>query len=85
MSIVTWLVAGAFVGSAASHYMTNTRPAAIAFNVVVALLGAAIVQWVVAPMLGVGPGFGGLAFVVSASGAAALLFCVHFVQQAVAR
>jgi hypothetical protein len=39
----------------------------------------------VAPSLGVAPGFGLVALFVSALGAAAGLFCVHFVQQAVTR
>ena len=85
MSIVNWLLAGALAGWAASHYMTNTRPEAIGFNVAVALLGAALASWVVAPLLGLSPAFGVAGFIVSACGAAALLFCVHFVQQTVAR
>jgi uncharacterized membrane protein YeaQ/YmgE (transglycosylase-associated protein family) len=85
MSIVTWLLAGGLVGWIASHYMTNTRPEAIAFNVIVAVLGAAFVGWVVAPMLGVSPGLGTFGFVVSACGGAALLFCVHSVQRTIAR
>ena len=85
MSIVTWLLAGGLVGWAASYYMTNTRAEAIAFNVIVAVLGAALVGLVVAPMLGVSPGLGTFGLFVSACGGAALLFCVHFVQQTVAR
>jgi len=85
MSIVTWLLAGGLVGWTASHYMTNTRPEAIAFNVTVASLGAALAGWVVAPMLGVASGFGVAALFVSACGGAALLFCVHCVQQTMAR
>ena len=85
MSIVTWLLAGGLVGWTTSHYMTNTRPEAIAFNVAVAALGAALAGWVVAPMLGVEPGLGVFGFFVSACGGAALLFCVHSVQQTIAR
>ena len=85
MSIVTWLLAGGLVGWLASYYMTNTRREAITFNVVVAVLGAALAGWVVAPMLGVSPGLGPFAFFVSACGGVALLFCVHSVQQTLAR
>lgn len=85
MSIVTWLLAGALVGWIASKYMTNTRAEAITFNVIVAVLGAALAGWLVAPMLGVSPGLGSFGFLVSACGGAALLFCVHFVQQTTAR
>jgi uncharacterized membrane protein YeaQ/YmgE (transglycosylase-associated protein family) len=85
MSIVTWLLAGGIVGWIASRYMTNTGAQAIAFNVTVAVLGAALAGLVVAPMLGVSPGLGTFGFLVSACGAAALLFCVHFVQQTMAR
>ena len=85
MSIVTWLLAGGLVGWTASHYMTNTRAEAIAFNVTVASLGAAFAGWIVAPILGVSPGLGVFGFFVSACGGAALLFCVHCVQQAIAR
>jgi len=85
MSLVTWLLAGGLVGWIASYYMRNTGTEAIAFNVIVAVLGAALVGLVVAPMLGVSPGLGTFAFLVSACGGAALLFCVHFVQQTMAR
>ena len=83
MSIVTWLLAGGFVGWIASYYMTTTRPEAIAFNVLLAVLGATLAGWVVAPMLGVSPGLGTFGFFVSACGAVALLFCVHSVRQTV--
>ena len=85
MSIVTWLLAGGLVGRIASYYMTNTRTEAIVFNVIVAVLGAALAALVLAPMLGVSPGLGALGFLVSACGGAALLFSVHFVQQTIAR
>jgi uncharacterized membrane protein YeaQ/YmgE (transglycosylase-associated protein family) len=85
MTVFTWLLAGGLIGWAASRYVSNTGPEAIAFNVAVAVLGSSFVGWVVAPMLGVPPGFGVFAFLVSALGAAALLFCAHFVQQATAR
>ena len=85
MSIVTWLLDGGLVGWIASYHMTNTRAEAIAFNVTVAVLGAALAGWIVAPMLGVSPGLGTFGFFVSVCGAGALLFCVHFVQQTIAR
>jgi uncharacterized membrane protein YeaQ/YmgE (transglycosylase-associated protein family) len=85
MSIVTWLLAGALAGWAVSYYTANTRPETVAFNVAVAVLGAGFTGWAVAPMLGVAPGFGLFALLVSGLGAAALLFCVHFVQQTLAR
>jgi uncharacterized membrane protein YeaQ/YmgE (transglycosylase-associated protein family) len=81
MSIVIWLFAGGLVGWGVSNYLTYTRPEAIAFNVAVGVLGAILARWVVAPALGVPPGFGVFGLLVSAFGAAALLFCVHFVQQ----
>ena len=84
MSIVSWVLAGGLVGWAASHYMTHTRNEAIAFNVGVGVLGAALAGVILAPTLGVPPGFGAFALLVSACGAAALLFCVHLVQQTLA-
>ena len=85
MTIVTWLLAGGLVGWIASYYLTNTRREAIVFNVTVAVLGAALAGWVVAPMLGASPGLGVFGFFISACGGAALLFCVHSVQQTMAR
>jgi uncharacterized membrane protein YeaQ/YmgE (transglycosylase-associated protein family) len=85
MSIVTWVLAGGLVGYSASHYTTNTHNEAIAFNAVVGVLGAALAGVVVAPLLGVPAGFGTFALLVAGCGAAALLFCVHFVQQMLAR
>jgi uncharacterized membrane protein YeaQ/YmgE (transglycosylase-associated protein family) len=85
MSIVTSVLAGGLVGYAASHYMTNTRNEAIAFNAAVGVLGAVSAGVVLGPLLGVPPGFGTFALLVSACGAAALLFGVHFVQQTLAR
>jgi uncharacterized membrane protein YeaQ/YmgE (transglycosylase-associated protein family) len=58
MSIVTWLLAGALAGYAVSYYTANMHAEAIAFNVAVAVLGASFAGSVVAPMLGVAPGFG---------------------------
>jgi uncharacterized membrane protein YeaQ/YmgE (transglycosylase-associated protein family) len=81
MSIVTWLLAGSLVGWAASCYLQNTRRDAMVLNVGVGVLGAVLAAWTVAPMLGVASGLGLFGLVVSACGAAALLFCVHVVQQ----
>ena len=85
MTVVTWLLAACLTGWAASHFLTNTRREAIGLNIAIAVPGAIIAGWAVAPMLGVPPGFGVVALFVSAVGAAATLFCVHFVQQTVAR
>jgi uncharacterized membrane protein YeaQ/YmgE (transglycosylase-associated protein family) len=85
MTIVTWLLAGGLAGWTASHYLRNKRPQAVAFNIVLGVLGAAFAGWAVAPAVGVEPGFGGFALFVSLFGAAALLFCVHAVQQTMAR
>jgi uncharacterized membrane protein YeaQ/YmgE (transglycosylase-associated protein family) len=85
MTIVTWLLAGGLTGWTASHYLGSKHPQAIAFNVTLGVLGAAFAGWAVAPAVGVDPGFGGFALFVSIFGAAALLFCVHFVQQMRAR
>jgi uncharacterized membrane protein YeaQ/YmgE (transglycosylase-associated protein family) len=84
MTIFTWLLAGGLTGWAASYYMENTQLEAVAFNVSVAVLGAAFVGWVVAPLLGVPTGFGVFALLVSAFGAAALLLCVHVLRHAIA-
>lgn len=83
MSVFTWLVAGSLVGWGASRYMTTLHHEAIVFNVVVAVLGAATTGLLVAPLLGVPPGFGVSALFVSAFGAAALLSGVHFFRQTV--
>jgi uncharacterized membrane protein YeaQ/YmgE (transglycosylase-associated protein family) len=83
MTIVTWLLAGGLVGWAASSYLGNTSREGIAFNVAVAVFGSVFTGWAVAPMLGVSTGFGIVGFLASALGAAALLFCVHFVQRTV--
>ncbi len=85
MSIVTWLVAGGLAGWAASHYLTHLHPEAVAFNVVVGVLGAVFVGWIVAPLVGAAPGFGAYGFLVAAFGAAGLLFFVHLVRQTVSR
>jgi uncharacterized membrane protein YeaQ/YmgE (transglycosylase-associated protein family) len=69
----------------AGHYRTQLRAAAIAFDVVVAVLGAVLVGWIVGPLVGLPPGFAVFAFFASAFGAAAVLFCVHVVRQTVAR
>jgi uncharacterized membrane protein YeaQ/YmgE (transglycosylase-associated protein family) len=84
MSILTWLAAGVVVGWGASHYMTTLQREAIVFNIVVAVLGAAVSGVVVAPLLGVPSGFGVFALLVSVCGAAALLYSVHFLRQTVA-
>jgi uncharacterized membrane protein YeaQ/YmgE (transglycosylase-associated protein family) len=84
MSIFTWLVAGGLVGWGASRYMTTLHREAIALNIVIAVIGAAIAGLVVAPLLGVAPGFGVFALFVSVCGAAALLYGVHVIQQMVA-
>jgi uncharacterized membrane protein YeaQ/YmgE (transglycosylase-associated protein family) len=85
MSLVTWLVAGGLAGWAASRYLARLHPEAVAFDVVVGVLGAVFVGWVVAPLVGVSPGPGVFGFFVAAFGAAALLFCVHLVRQTVSR
>ena len=85
MSFVTWLMAGGLAGWAASHYLTHLHREAVTFNVVVGVLGAVLVGWVVGPLLGVSPGLGVFGFFVAASGAAALLFCVHLARQTVSR
>jgi uncharacterized membrane protein YeaQ/YmgE (transglycosylase-associated protein family) len=85
MTVATWLLAACLTGWAASYFLTNSRREAIAFNIAVAVPGAVAAGWAVAPALGVPPGFGLFALFVSALGAAAGLFCVHFVQQTVTR
>jgi uncharacterized membrane protein YeaQ/YmgE (transglycosylase-associated protein family) len=85
MSILTWLMAGALAGWAASRFMTHVNREALAFNIVVGVLGAVLVGWLVAPSVGVAPGLGVASFLVAAFGATALLFCVHVVQQTVSR
>ena len=85
MSIVTWLVAGGLTGWAASYYLTNLHREGIVLNVAVAVTGAVLAGLLAAPLLGVPAGFGVFALLVSVCGAAALLFCVHFVQRTVSR
>jgi uncharacterized membrane protein YeaQ/YmgE (transglycosylase-associated protein family) len=81
MSVLTWIVAGGVIGWAASYYMRSTQFQAVAFNIGVAVVGAAIGGYVLGTMLGVGPGFGVAALVMSSIGSAVLLVAVHFVQQ----
>jgi uncharacterized membrane protein YeaQ/YmgE (transglycosylase-associated protein family) len=81
MTIVTWLFAGGLMGWAASFYMRTPQLPAIAFNIGVAVVGAAIGGWLLGPTLGVAPGFSIFAIIVSAIGSALLLLTVHFVQQ----
>ena len=85
MTVATWFLAACLTGWAASYFLTNSSREAVAFNIAVAVPGAVAAGWAVAPMLGVPPGFGMVALFVSAVGAAAGLFCVHFVQQTVTR
>lgn len=81
MNIVTWLVAGGLVGWAASYYVGTPQLPALAFNIGVGVVGAAIGSWLFVPILGVASGFGIFAVVVSAIGSALLLLAVHFVQR----
>ena len=85
MNIVTWLIAGGLTGWGASHYMGTTHRQAIAFNIVVATLGAALGDWLVGPVLGVAPGFSGFGVIVAAITAAFVLVIVHLVQRGVTR
>ena len=85
MTIVTWLLAGGPAGWTTSYYLAHKHAQAIALNVAVGVIGAAFTGLIVAPMLDVAPGFSLFALFVSLAGAAALLFCVHVVQQTVAR
>ena len=82
MSIIVWVVAGCLVGWA-GHYMTPLRAAAIAFDIVVGVLGAVLVGWIIGPLVDLDPGFAVFGFFASAFGAAAVLFCVHVVRQTV--
>jgi uncharacterized membrane protein YeaQ/YmgE (transglycosylase-associated protein family) len=81
MNAVTWLVAGGLVGWATSHYMSTPQLPALAFNIGVGVVGAAIGGLLLGPTLGVASGFGVFAVIVSAIGSALLLLTVHFVQQ----
>ncbi len=85
MNIITWLVAGGLMGWAASHYLGTMQKEAIAFNVAVATVGAALGDWILGPMLGVAPGFSGFGVIVAAISASLLLVIVHIVQRSVAR
>src|SRR6185312_17340880 len=82
MNILTWLVAGGLSGWAASYFMSTPRLPALAFNIGVGVVGAAIGSWLFGPALGVASGFGVFAVIVSAIGSALLLLAVHFVQAA---
>ena len=81
MNILTWLVAGGLSGWAASYYMSTPQLPALAFNIGVGVVGAAIGSWLFGPALGVASGFGVFAVIVAAIGSALLLLAVHFVQR----
>jgi uncharacterized membrane protein YeaQ/YmgE (transglycosylase-associated protein family) len=81
MNVVTWLVAGGLSGWAASYYMSTPQVPALAFNVGVGIVGAAIGGALFGPALGVTNEFGVFAVIVSAMGSALLLLAVHFVQR----
>ena len=81
MNILTWLVAGGAVGWAATAYLGSSERQVVIFNVVVAVVGAALGGWILAPLFGVGPGFTGFGVIVSAIGAALTLLLAYFVQR----
>jgi uncharacterized membrane protein YeaQ/YmgE (transglycosylase-associated protein family) len=81
MTILTWLVAGGLTGWAASKYLGFAEPAAIVFNIAVAIVGAAIGGLFLGSLLGVEPGFTGFGVMVSMIGAALLLTVVHCIRQ----
>jgi len=81
MNVITWLVAGGLVGWATSYYTSTPQLPALAFNIGVGVVGAAIGGWLFGPTLGVADGFGIFAVIVSAIGSALLLLAVHFVQR----
>jgi uncharacterized membrane protein YeaQ/YmgE (transglycosylase-associated protein family) len=85
MTIITWLLAGGLTGWAASYYLGNTRTETIAFNIVVAVLGAAFLGWAGAPLLAMSTGYRPVEFLASTFGAAVVLACVHVVQRVLAR
>ena len=80
MTIITWLLAGGLTGWAASYYKGNARTEAIAFDIVVAVLGAAFLGWAGAPLLGLPTGYGFVGFFASTLSAAVVLFCVYVVR-----
>ena len=84
MNILTWLVAGGAIGWAATAYLGSSERQVLVFNVVVAVVGAALGGWLLGPLLGVGPGFTGFGVIVSAIGAAIALLIAYFVQKRVA-
>jgi uncharacterized membrane protein YeaQ/YmgE (transglycosylase-associated protein family) len=61
--------------------MSTPQFPALAFNIGVGVVGAAIGSWLFGPALGVASGFGVFAVIVSAIGSALLLLAVHFVQR----
>jgi uncharacterized membrane protein YeaQ/YmgE (transglycosylase-associated protein family) len=61
--------------------MSTPQFPALAFNIGVGVVGAAIGSWLFGPVLGVASGFGVFAVIVSAIGSALLLLAVHFVQR----
>lgn len=81
MNVLTWLFAGGLMGWAASYFMGLTQGSALAFNIGVAVVGAAIGDWLLGSALGVLPGFSLFGVIVSAIGSAFLLFTVHLVQK----
>jgi uncharacterized membrane protein YeaQ/YmgE (transglycosylase-associated protein family) len=84
MNILTWLVAGGAIGWAATAYLGATERQVLVFNVVVAVVGAALGGWLLGPLLGVEPGFTGFGVIVSAIGSALALLAAYFVQKRVA-
>jgi uncharacterized membrane protein YeaQ/YmgE (transglycosylase-associated protein family) len=81
MSIVTWLLAGGLTGWAACAYMGTRHSQAFIFNLTVAVIGAAVGNWALAPTLGIEPGFNAFGVIVGAVCGAFLLVVVHFVQR----
>ncbi len=81
MNVIIWLVAGGSIGWAASYYMSTPQLPALAFNIGVGVVGAAIGSWLFGPALGVANEFGVFAVIVAAIGSALLLLAVHFVQR----
>ncbi len=81
MSILTWLVAGGLVGWGACVSMGTTHRQAYIFNIVVAVIGAAVGNWALASTLGIAPGFNTFGVIVGAVCGALLLVVAHIVQR----
>ena len=89
MNLIIWLVVGGIVGWIASLIMRTDGQQGIVLNVVVGVIGALLVGWLLAPMLGTGTinsnDFSVAGLLVSLLGAVILLAIVNLVRRGTVR